>query len=97
MTTDIAARASTGAGKLLAPKEGWTESSLPSGPGNVIQYRNNQGSRIVAALGSDGVWKVLCINIHQTVHSLMWSPARLVGDLDDVAAVEIVSAPAKAK
>jgi hypothetical protein len=93
MTTDIAAR--TSAGKLLAPAAGWTESALPSGPGTVIQYRNNQNSRVVAALDRNGFWEVLLINIHHVVHNFTWSAARLVGDLDDVASVEIITAPAK--
>lgn len=33
--------------------------------------------------------EVLRIDIHQIIHSLLWSAGRLVGDLDGVAAVEL--------
>jgi hypothetical protein len=95
MTCDIGVRTSNGNGRLLAPKAGWTASALPSCAASVIQYRNHEGSRVIAVLGWDGIWMVLRININQIVHSLVWSARRLVEDLDGVTAVEIVSVPAK--
>lgn len=68
-----------------------TESQVS--PGTVFKYHNRQGSDIIAALDTEGIWHVLCIASAGHIHQFKWTDEELEFDRGD-APVEIAE-PAK--
>lgn len=52
-------------------------------PFSVIEYTNNQGSRIIAALDNEAYWNVLCLTQPGHIHNFKWTHAELAFDAGD--------------